>query len=463
VNRRDLKPPKWANKLLQFYCSERYLEEIQGDLHEWFHKRVEKQGYTMARLFYFLDVIRFFRIFRLKSNYTSNTNQNRNYYFKLTIRSIIRNKFTSLLQMGNLSIGFAVFLMVSIYLIFESNYDTHHTKADNLFRLELTVKNQRWAAIPPAARPYILTHFPEVENMTRISGLRSGWVRYEDKVFNEDQIVYADNSLFSLFDFELISGKLASASDTEKGAIITESMALKFFGVSDPIGETMEFEIDNGVPREVLAVIKDVSYQSHLRFDFICLKNAPDERWRGFNYYTYLETNNPNFLKISNTLASEFDSQYKMDTGSFDIHFMPVKDIHLYADSEKEFKENIDIGYLYVLFFAALFVLIISCINYINITLIKSFSRIKEARIKIALGVSRKQLIYQFLVEASYIVTISFLISIMISVITISFFREFSELPLTLSSLLTIKLIILIVELPNTFLIANSLVLSFAI
>ncbi len=460
MKHRKAKPPKWADKLLQWYCSESFLEEIQGDLHEWFYKRVERQGAAKARLFYFLDVIRFFRTFRLKSYHELSPNSNNmlGHHIKLAIRNFSRDKFSFILKTGNLAVGIAVCLMVLVYVDFERNYDKKLPNSNNIYRLEHIFQGNRWAATPVGIGPYALDNVPEVKSMVRFLKVNDTWFKYKDKIFTEENGYYTDTTVLDHFNFEFIKGNPETALDLVNSIVLTESLALKYFGKEDPIGALIELEMDGGNTRMVTGVIKDIPFQTHLKFDFLVPNHVmSDERLRRFSNwgtYTYVKLEDgADLITVSKPIASAYHKFYKMEEDMLQVAFIPFADIHLYSNSEKEITANSNIQYLYILSIAALFVLAISIINFTNLNIIRGLGRSKEVGIKKAIGAFRNQLINQSLVETLLSIVIGAGMGILLFYLALPFFRDFSGLPITYSPellaqiLLAIFVLILIISL----------------
>ncbi len=399
------------DRILEWYCSEYYLEEVQGDLHEWYAQAGES-GTTFRNLKYLLNVIRYFSLERSKT--FQNIVQHPQYLsmksiIKITFRNLRKDKISGFIRYSNLVIGIAVFMLALIYADYELNYDRFHKNAENIYRIGQDQGGDRaWAAGPFGLGPFLLENVADVKRVTRLIPERNTWISSGDKKFYERDIFYADSSFFNMFSYEMIQGNPKTALKDPSSIVITESMAKKYFGNEDPMGKQMQLLVDGDDPSIVTGVIKDITDQSHLSFDFLRSVYAyGDEEyqrsWRNYFVYTYIETyDNPDFFRIDNLVKEEFIARYNGDDEDrerFKTVLTPVHRIHLYTNQEKDLADNGDVYTIYILLSIGAFVLIISCINFINITIIKGLDRSKEVGLRKTVGASRVSLITQFLSE----------------------------------------------------------------
>ncbi len=413
---------------------------MQGDLHEWFFRRVERQGLLRARLLYFIDVIRFFRTFRLRSIKNSKTANMTGHNIKITWRSLKKDRLSAFLRIGNLTLGMVCFLLILVYVNYESGYDQYHAKAANTYRLQHELRGDPWAATPVGVGPYALENFAGIEEMARFQRVSRSWVKYQDKIFIEGDIFFADTSAFSIFDFEVVNGNSEDPLQLVHGAVLTESMAKKYYGDEDPIGKEITLEQDRGHTRVVTAIIKDIDPQSHFTFDMLLPMHVlRDERLREFRNwgtYTYVVASpEADLQSIAAGISEEYTRQY--GGPGVQAKLMALTDIHLKSNAEKEITANSKIEYIYILSFAALFVLVIAIINFANLTIVKGVSRGKEVGVKKTLGALRGQLSNQFLTEIFTIILVSSLISLVGVYVVLPVFRDFSGLPIPLTTILS--------------------------
>lgn len=451
-------PPKWPDRFLEWYCAEYYLEEIQGDLHEWFELENQRVGRRKASFRYWIMVFRYFSFFRLKP--FQKLIQHPNYLSmksiaKITFRNLRRDKLSGLIRIGNLTLGITIFLLSLIYARYELNYDQFHEKADRIYRVGSSIEGNQWAATPLGMGPFVQDNGGEVTHMTRLAPIRNTTVKFEDKFFYEKNGFYADSSLFQMFSFELTRGNAETALIDPKSIVISESMALKYFGNEDPVGRQLELSSDsdregNIEPRVVTGVMRDIPEQSHLQFDFLCSIYSFDERfsrqWRNFWVYTYVELSpGASTENTQDLIKQEFASIRNIPEEELDLYhalMIPIKRIHLYTNHEKEYADNGNVYYVYILFSIGLFVLIISCINFINLTVIKGLDRAKEVGLRKVVGANRFQLMAQFLGENSILLLISGIICLVSLALLAPMFQEFSGLNLPLNVFTSPEIII---------------------
>ncbi len=456
------KPPKWADILLKWYCSDYYLEEVQGDLHEWFYLRVERQGLRLARFMYILDVIRYFRTFRLRAKTT--ISQNSNYIsmkqiLKLTYRNARKDRFSAFLKILNLTMGLAIFLLALTYTRYELSYDEHHDNAENIFRVGQAPDGNPWAATPMGLGGYMKENLSSVQEMTRFFRIFSTWIKKDDKIFTEKRGFYAESTVFDLFKHEVVVGDLSTALVPPDAIVLTRSLAMKYFGRTDVVGELLRLEVDDTESRRVTAVIEDLTEQTHLKYDYLLPLSVFSDRfrsaWRNWATYTYVRLNDgTDFNELSATVLKEYKKQYNVpeEEDGMEVVFTGVKDIHLYTNHEKEIADNGNISYVYILLSIGIFVLLISSINFINVSVVKGFDRAKEVALRKTVGASRQSVILQFMGESMIILLVSAFFSLIILALVSPVFGNFSGLNIPLSVLehqeilIPLAIIILLLE-----------------
>ncbi len=443
MNKKIIQPPKWADKLLNWYCSDRFLEEVQGDLHEWFYKRVERQGGVKARLFYFLDVIRFFRIFRIKK-IGSMSNQNlqlamiKNYII-IGTRNSWKNKTISLINTLGLSLGFACSLLIFFHIKDELSYDEFFEKSENIYR----VVNQRSrdsgisrdAGGPVPMGVALKSDFPEVLEAVRL--WRSGpTITYKEKVFIEEDFLFVDQGFLKMFPFELVSGNPSKALELPNSILITESTAVKYFGDDDPMGKVFKY---SGYPRgndafKVSGVVKDLPHNTHFKFDFlapIVAVTQEIDNWGSFKpVWTYIALNKNSAPSLLEEKFPAFINKYIPQRLESDPQFKfvlePFNDIYLHSIANRSMKSYGSITSLYIFGAIGLGILLIACINFINLTTARSITRFKEIGVRKSIGASKNQIMWQFLVEASIVVIISAAISILLLLKFFPLYNDFT-------------------------------------
>ena len=448
------RPPRWADKFLQWYCADQFLEEVQGDLHEWFYIRVKEQGIHKARMMYFLDVIRYFRTFRLKT--TQKVNSNSKYLFmknliKLTFRNLRRNGLFASLRIGNLTIGVLVFLLTFIYARYELSYDTFHDDHERIYRVAHSTAGSPWAASPVGLGAFIMDTSPEIEVMTRVFPVYETWIKKDQVIFTEKNGHFVDSTFFDVFTHRVTRGDLEGSLTAPNSIVLTEGLAQKYFGEQNPIGQLLLLAGGDGQGDEriVTAVIENVPEQSHFQFDFLLPFSTFSERfsrsWRNLSTYTYIKQKPRTDLNdFRDRILQEYGRRYGGGTDNAEILTTPITRIHLRTNHEKELADNGNVNYVYILFSVGVFVLLISCINFVNLSVVKGLDRGKEVGLRKTIGATRHQLMVQFLGENFIVISLSALLALIGLTALTPTFRDFSRLDLPLNALENLEVVLML-------------------
>ncbi len=360
-------------------------------------------------------------------------------YFKTAWRNLWKNKTFSAINIFGLSIGVAAFLLIINYLRFEYSYDDAHVNKDRIFRVPMMVaekggKEQTFAFTYPAVAPAMKKDFPEVEAAARFRR-QGGVVRHGDqKIIEAGTLYYADSSLFNIFSFQFVKGSAATVFKELNDAVITEETAKKYFGDTDPIGQSLHYNNEDYI---VKAVLENIPANSHIRFNillnynkYIQLTNGnANTSWGWSDFYTYVLLKPGTNVKALEAKLPAFAERYMGDdmkrAGYLNtFQLQPLKDIHLRSKYDYEMAGNGNLSYLKYLGIAALFILFIAWINYVNLSTAHSLDRSKEVGIRKVVGAGKFQLIRQFLGESLFLNTIAVLIGIIIFRLTLSPFSN---------------------------------------
>jgi putative ABC transport system permease protein len=335
-------------------------------------------------------------------------------YFKTAWRNLLKNKIFSAINVLGLAIGIATFLLIVNYLRFEYSFDDFNVNKDRIYRVPMTVtekggKPQTFAFTYPAVAPAMKKDFPEVQDAVRFR-IRWGVVQHGDKKIVENgKIYYVDPSVFNVFSFQFEEGSAATAFRQLNDAVITHSTAIKYFGNDNAIGETLHYDNEDYV---VAAVLKDVPANSHIQFNILLnynkyiqlTNNAANTSWGWSDFYTYILVKPGTKINALRAKMPAFAERYmgdEMRKNSYNNTFQvqPLKDIHIRSNYDYEMAGSGNLYYLKYLGIAALLILLIALINYVNLSTAHSLERSKEVGVRKVIGATKFQLVRQFLSE----------------------------------------------------------------
>lgn len=367
-------------------------------------------------------------------------------YFKVALRNLRRQKGHAFINITGLSVGIACCLLIMLYIFDEVGYDRYHEKADRIFRVVMDAQvagdklDDPVTAVPMART--LVDRFSEVEAASRLEQRSGVMVRYEDKSFREDRVFFADSSMFDILSIPLIHGEASRALVEPNTLVLTESTARRYFDDANPMGKILTIDGDDF---RVTAVAADLPSRTHFHFDFLAsfttLPYSENDMWFPLNYYTYValhEGYNEVDLeaKFPDLVASQMGSDIEKVLGmSYDefveggnflrFHLQPIPDIHLYSNYKTEIEANGDITYVYLFSAIAFLILLIACINFMNLSTARSSSRAREVGMRKVLGSFRRQLVQQFLGES---ILMSAIAMILACGLVVLFLPSFSEL-----------------------------------
>ena len=345
-------------------------------------------------------------------------------YILIVFRNIERYKVYSFINIFGLSLGLTFSVLLLLYINYELSYDKYHHQARQIYRVaaDAVIKDDYFsiATSPSPLGPVLKKEFNEVVEFTRIVDLKREMVEVENNQFFENDFFYADPGIFKMFDFNLLTGDPYTCLDRNNAIVISESLAEKYFGTVEALGETIFFG-GNRKPLQVTGVLEDVPLNSHfVPTAFISYRNIPADdtnNWVNFSDYTYL-------LLPKNYQAAEFlpkleavYNRYMEDTfyqfsSSASFFLQPLTDIHLYSKLQAEIRPGGEISYVYIFSAIALFMIIIASINYMNLATARSVKRAREVGLRKLVGSYKTQLMKQFIVESIIFTMIAMLVSL---------------------------------------------------
>jgi len=343
-------------------------------------------------------------------------------YLKIAWRNLFKHKGYTFINIIGLAVGIAVCTLIFKYVHYELSYDTFHKKANRTYRLTMDLNKSHIALTPSLLLPTMTKKYPAVKTGVRLypaANYSPFAVRYKNKVFGERRFAYADSTFFDVFSFKLLKGNPETALVRPNTVVITKAMAKKYFGDKNPMGKTLT--INNSRKFEVTGVMANMPDNSHFQMDFIASlitrsswSQLTDTKMQGAQFYTYIVLNNPRARakvhdKINQFLSSRLPDRLKASVG-----LQPLTDIHLYSNLEAEIQPQSDIMYVWAASAIALLILIIACINYMNLATARSARRSQEVGIRKVLGSDRKRLIAQFYGESALITFLAIICSILL-------------------------------------------------
>ncbi|HZB15322.1 MAG TPA: ABC transporter permease [Chryseolinea sp.] len=439
----SVQPPRYALRFLRWFCREDFLDEIEGDLIELFEKQYNNSP-RQARWNFFITVVRHFRpeylkIFHKRNHRMSEFNLTMVLnYLSFALRNLRKRTAFSLINVVGLSTGICACLVLLRYIDFETSYDDFHQNRSSLYRINrVSIKNGErnipnvWTTF--GLGPALQTDIPEVLRSIRThteEAVVTGYPgKHESRAFHEKQILAVDSTFFKAFTFSAIEGNLTDALDDPNSIVLTKSAAQKYFGTTNPIGETMTLAGGrmNG-SYTVTATMEDVPENSHFKFEFIIplhnifLNNQykREDGWGTNNFVTYVQLYEESqfssaMLKLPDFCAKWLDPKWKEHNLRYELTLQPLRKIHL-TPGLRDYVDTISYDTIYFFGVIAIFILAIAWINYINLSTARSMERAKEVAIRKSIGAFRSELMTQFLSEAFVINFIAILLALLLAI-----------------------------------------------
>lgn len=363
-------------------------------------------------------------------------------YLKIALRNITGNPLFSIINILGLAIGLACCILITLFVQYELSFDKHWKDADRIHRVtrDFFSNDLQLVQVAPPIGPLLTEDFPEIEAMTR--ALQTGVsFTYDDKQIQEEHLIIADSNWFEFYDLQVVSGEVYSALEDPVNVVMTERAADRYFGSDDPIGKTLN--IMGQADLTVAGIIEDLPDNTHMRFEVIAslkmipLIMGPDalESWGSNNYFTYLR------LPVgydADDLESRFTDFMIKHRGESSpegerLGLQALTDIHLTSSRDAEWRDNGSYAVVYTFSAVAFVVLLIACINFMNLTTARSTQRAREVGIRKVVGADRGKLIGQFLGESILMTAFAMLLAVALVELVLPSFAAFLEKPLRFS------------------------------
>lgn len=358
-------------------------------------------------------------------------------FFRLSLRNLFRkNGLFTFINISGLAVALAALLLIAMFIYDEYTFDAYHTKADRIYRIVLDFSEKgntvSWARTSAPIGKYLAGAYPEVERVVRLRKNPGMDLISRDEIkFYEERVFFADSTLFNIFDFELESGNPALALRDKNSIVITSALAKKYFNNDDAIGKTLRF--NNLVDLKITGILKEIPAQSHFVADaFITFSSLDDligekrlTHWGWMDHYTYvllaprtnvesLESKLPEFIKNN---APQWVSEKER------LYLQPLKSIHLHSDHKDEITPNSRESYSYILGTIAVFILLMACANFINLSTATLTGRFKEISLQKVLGARQFHLALYFWIESILVCAISLLLAFVMAAFTLPYFN----------------------------------------
>jgi len=368
------------------------------------------------------------------------------------------------LNSGGLAVGMACCILIGLFIENELSYDRYHKNFDTIYRVLHSTRqfqgNEKPA--PPAPDEYqvwgnapvgraLLSDFPEITKTAQFTSPIKLLMQYKENRFQENNLLFADSTTFDIFSWKLLSGSSQKALLEPNSIVLTQAMAKKYFGNENPLGQLLKVEDD--VVFTVTGVMEDVPSNSHFSFDAL-ISMSTFKKWRpeifdawGYvDFYTYfLVAPNTNINTLSARIPEFLKRQYPgSENETYDIAFEPLSNAYLYSKAGRQPGVTASLSTIYIFSCVAIFILVIACINFMNLSTARSVERAKEVGVRKTLGAKKDSLIYQFLTESILLSLIALAFAFVIALLMIPIINEVSGKSLGYDDLLSVKILLIL-------------------
>ena len=444
-------PPKHLLRFFRWFCHRDYVEDIEGDLHEKFDRNIRQYGIKSAKWKFIRDVISLFRpniIKPFKPSFLQNTTIMFRHNFKLSWRLLFKNKGYSLINIGGLALGMAMAMFIVLWIKDELSFDSFHADKNRIFKVMAHFHTggqiETYSIVNWNVASVLREEYPEVENAAVVTFPREILLTRTDKSFKAKG-VYAEREFFEVFSWNLLAGNPNSLLEQPTDIIISVSLAEKYFGIQSEnfhqvIGQAIQHNIDGLSDLKVRGVFANVPKQSSLQFDFVLpsgiyLNQSPwVTDWNNNEVQVFLKMKEG---KEGLALSQQITNLQNKHVTNFrcDLFLHPLSDWYINAT----FKDGKLVGgrIEYVRMFAliALMIVLIACINFMNLSTARSFQRAKEIGVRKAIGAEKRGLVGQFMGESFMLILLAFALAIFLVPLFLPYFNVLTDKTLSLGNL----------------------------
>lgn len=451
-------PPRWAIKLFRWFCNDQLCDAVLGDLLELYDRRRASMGKFKADLLFVWNVIQFIQPFAIRKKSPSqdvNTFGMIKNYFTVARRNMAKNKMHTTITIGGFALGLATCMMIFLFIKTELGYDKHYKEGSRVFRIYNNFEGpdgSKWTNTQPPLAGVFRDELMDIELVGRLmaNGMgdsKNGLIRRDDELENtfQERVAYIDPEILEMLETPMVFGDNKKALKDPQTIVISRTKSIQYFGDVNPIGKILILNNKTDRPYTVSGVMEDSNPQSHFQYDFLLTLSGrefwPGEQtnWCCWNYDTYVKLRegvNPlDFEKKLIPIRDNHLLTYMETTGSKDLENMrknhsyklqPVADIWLQHDIGDNYSHG-SMTYVWTFGGIAVFILLLACINFINLSTARSANRAKEVGLRKVVGSKRKYLVAQFLTESVIYSVISFAIALGLAVVTLPTFSYFSN------------------------------------
>ena len=416
-------PPKMARWLMFRFLPRTEHDYLGGDFDEIYNSILEEMGRAAANRWYWFQLIQSLPDIFLNSIYWSLVMFKN--YLKITFRNLKRHKGYSLINIAGLSVGMACFILILLFSMYEFSYESHHQNADRIYRVNveqhLTDQVFRAQTSPVPLAEALYNEIPEVIQFTRFQSLRTFLVRHENQKYYENEVVFADQGALDMFTFPILEGDKTTALKEPNTVVLTKEMTTKYFGNQDPIGKSLYVEnnLIGKMSLMVTGVMKDHPKNSNIQSNILISMESlrdiapPAAYWNNWisqqivSYIMLPETHSA--FDVEKKIAEVFAKHQREDDKRV-LKLEQLKQMHLYS----KIANTGDIRTIYIFLATGLLILLIACINFMNLSTARSANRAKEVGMRKVVGAMRKQLIQQFFGETLLFSSFSMIVALIL-------------------------------------------------